>query len=64
MSNTCEVCKKNNLIEVFNLGKNPLCDDLIKISSKEKNSLHKIVILYCTNYFSCKINNIQFLCQS
>lgn len=49
MNNSCELCKKNNLIEVFNLGKNPLCDDLIKISNKKKNSLHKIVILYCTN---------------
>jgi 2-polyprenyl-3-methyl-5-hydroxy-6-metoxy-1,4-benzoquinol methylase len=49
MKNYCEICGNNKLIEVLNLGRNPLCDDLIKISSKKKNLLHKIVILFCNN---------------
>ena len=29
------------------MGKNPLCDDLIKIGSKKNNKLYKIQILFC-----------------
>lgn len=49
----CEVCdKKDNLIKVLDLGKHPLCDDLIKINSKKENKLYKIEILYCKNCFT------------
>ena len=34
---TCSVCKSNNLEKVLDLGDQPLCDDLIKIGSKEKS---------------------------
>jgi hypothetical protein len=47
----CEVCGKNNTIEeVLNLGKHPLCDDLIPV--KNKNTFCKeypIVIFFCKN---------------
>ncbi len=49
MKNYCEICGNNKLVEVLNLGRNPLCDNLIKISSKKKILLHKIVILFCNN---------------
>ena len=48
----CEICSSNKLIKVLNLGKNPLCDDLIKISSKNKNILYRIEILFCKNCFT------------
>ncbi len=32
---------------MLNLGKHPLCDDLIKIGSKKKNKLYKIEVVYC-----------------
>lgn len=47
----CEICKKN-LIPVLNLGKHPLCDDLIKIKSKKKNKFYKIEILLCKKCFT------------
>ena len=31
----CEVCNLKNQFEFLNLGKQPLCDDLIKINSKK-----------------------------
>ena len=52
MKNYCEICSSNKLIKVLNLGKNPLCDDLIKISSKNKNILYRIEILCCKNCFT------------
>ena len=33
--NSCEVCDEKNLVSVLNLGKLPLCDDLLPIDSKE-----------------------------
>ncbi len=47
MKNYCEICRKKNLPTVLNLGKHPLCDDLIQIGSKKKNRLYKIEIVYC-----------------
>jgi SAM-dependent methyltransferase len=44
----CPICK-SNLIEVLNLGKHPLCDDLKKIGDNSNNKLYKIVIEYCNN---------------
>lgn len=49
MKNYCEICEKKNLPLVLNLGKHPLCDDLIKVGSKKKNKLHKIEIIFCKN---------------
>ena len=42
----CPICK-SNLIEVLNLGKHPLCDDLKKIGDNSNNKLYKIIIEYC-----------------
>ncbi len=50
--NKCEVCKNNYLYQVLDLGKSPLCDDLIKIGSKKKNINYKIKILFCRNCFT------------
>ena len=47
MKKICEVCGNKSLKSVLDLGYNPLCDDLIKIGSKKKNSLYKIQILLC-----------------
>lgn len=47
MKKICEVCGNKSLKPVLDLGYNPLCDDLIKIGSKKKNSLYKIQILLC-----------------
>ena len=32
----CEVCFSKNLIQVLNLGKHALCDDLIPLKKKKK----------------------------
>ena len=47
MKNYCEICDQKNLPTVLDLGKHPLCDDLIKIGSKKKNKLYKIQIIFC-----------------
>jgi 2-polyprenyl-3-methyl-5-hydroxy-6-metoxy-1,4-benzoquinol methylase len=53
MNKICEVCdKRNSLIKVLDLGRHPLCDDLLKINSKKENKLYKIKILYCRNCFT------------
>ena len=49
MSNVCEICKKKNLPLVLDLGKHPLCDDLIKIKEKKISKLYKIEIVFCKN---------------
>ena len=49
MKNYCEICNKKNLPTVIDLGRHPLCDDLIKVGSKKKNRLHKIEIIFCKN---------------
>ena len=43
----CEVCNSLNTSSFLDLGKQPLCDDLIKVGSKKKNKLYKIQILLC-----------------
>ena len=45
--NNCEVCQSKNLFKVLDLGKHPLCDDLIKLKSKKENKFYKIEILFC-----------------
>jgi len=47
MKNICEICKNKNLPTVLDLGKHPLCDDLIKVGDNKKNKLYKIEIIYC-----------------
>jgi cyclopropane fatty-acyl-phospholipid synthase-like methyltransferase len=47
MKNICEICKSKNLPVVLNLGKHPLCDDLIKIGSNKKSKLYKIEVVFC-----------------
>jgi len=48
MKSNCEICNKKNLPTVLNLGKHPLCDDLIKIGNKKQNKSFKIEIVFCT----------------
>ena len=48
----CEVCFAEKLFSVLNLGKNPLCDDLKKIGSKNFNKTYPIHILFCKNCFT------------
>lgn len=45
----CEICEESKLVQVLDLGKHPLCDDLIPFNSKSKNSNYPIVILFCKN---------------
>ena len=47
MKNICEICRNKNLPTVLDLGKHPLCDDLIRIGENKKNKLYKIEIIYC-----------------
>ena len=49
MKNACEICSKKNLPTVLDLGKHPLCDDLIKIGNKKRSKLYKIEIIFCKN---------------
>ena len=42
----CQLCNKK-LINVFSLGKQPLCDDLKKIGSNKKSKLYKTDIIFC-----------------
>jgi hypothetical protein len=43
----CEVCKSPNLVMVLNLGKHPMCDDLIKIGSSETCEEFELSISLC-----------------
>ncbi|MGD1875978.1 MAG: methyltransferase domain-containing protein [Kiloniellaceae bacterium] len=44
---TCEVCGSGDLVEALDLGKNPLCDDLIPIGSDLHCEAYPIDIVYC-----------------
>ena len=46
--NKCQLCN-GKLYKIFSLGKQPLCDDLIKIGCKKKNKLYKTDIIFCKN---------------
>ena len=48
----CEVCNSRKLKKVMDLGKHPLCDDLLKVDSKKKNQLYPIEIIFCLNCFT------------
>ena len=45
--NKCEVCSNNNLRPVLNLGKHPMCDDLVPIGDPRECKEYPIEILYC-----------------
>ncbi len=44
---SCEVCGNNNLTKVLNLGKHPMCDDLVQINDSRVCNEYPIEILYC-----------------
>ncbi len=48
----CEVCNSRKLKKVLDLGKHPLCDDLLRVNSKKKNKLYPIEIIFCLNCFT------------
>ena len=47
----CQVCEKKTF-PILDLGKHPLCDDLIPINSKKVSSNYNIEIQYCDNCFT------------
>ena len=49
MIKQCEVCKSLNLKSVLDLGKHPMCDDLVSIKEKRWCKEYKIEILFCDN---------------
>jgi len=51
-SEICEVCGHSNLIPVLNLGKHPLCDDLIPIGNTAECSEYPIEIIYCDECYT------------
>ena len=46
--NGCEVCGNNNLVPVLNLGKHPMCDDLVLVGDKRTCKEYPIEIMFCT----------------
>lgn len=55
--NKCEVCGSVNLKPVLNLGKHPMCDDLIQIGDTRIASEYPIEILYCN---TCRTGHQKF----
>ena len=45
--NVCEVCGNESLLEVLDLGKHPLCDDLVEVGSGRICEEYPINILFC-----------------
>lgn len=45
----CEICGNEELLEVLELGNQPLCDDLITIGDDRQCKEYPIKILYCRN---------------
>jgi len=43
----CEVCGNSSLVPALNLGRHPLCDDLVPIGSDRECREYPIEILYC-----------------
>lgn len=46
-NDTCEVCRSPGVRTVLNLGKHPMCDDLLQIGSNEKCEEFEIEIALC-----------------
>ena len=51
--NTCEVCHATELETILDLGKHPLCDDLIPLNSAEVCQEYPIEILFCKHCLTC-----------
>lgn len=47
LNNICEVCKSHDVSTVLNLGKHPMCDDLLQIGSRETCEEFEIEISLC-----------------
>ncbi len=47
--NVCEVCGNEHLISVLDLGKHPMCDDLVPIGDNRECDEYPIEILFCKN---------------
>jgi SAM-dependent methyltransferase len=45
--NTCEVCGNENLVSVLNLGRHPMCDDLVCVGDSRICRDYPIEILFC-----------------
>lgn len=52
MISNCEVCGNKNLTSVLDLGKHPLCDDLVPFGSNHICTEYPIEILYCNTCFT------------
>jgi 2-polyprenyl-3-methyl-5-hydroxy-6-metoxy-1,4-benzoquinol methylase len=52
IKNNCEVCNTKNQFEFLNLGKQPLCDDLIKINSSKINKKYETKLSFCNKCFT------------
>ncbi len=48
----CEVCKSTDTFKFLDLGKQPLCDDLIRINSKKKCLKYPTKIFFCKNCYT------------
>lgn len=44
-TNVCEICNKESLKTVLDLGRHPLCDDLIPIGNKKKINCTKLIFV-------------------
>jgi SAM-dependent methyltransferase len=49
---SCEVCGSNQLRPVLDLGKHPMCDDLVEVGSSRVCMEYPISILYCDTCFT------------
>jgi len=49
---SCEVCGNKTLLPVLNLGRHPMCDDLVEINSDRVCKEYPIDILYCEKCFT------------
>ena len=54
---SCEVCGAKNIQSVLDLGKHPMCDDLIPVGDSRICSEYPIEILFCSN---CKTAHQRF----
>ena len=46
---TCEVCGNESLVSVLNLGRHPMCDDLVRVGDSRICRDYPIEILFCEN---------------
>lgn len=49
---SCEVCGNTELIQVLDLGRHPLCDDLIPLESSASCAVYPIEIHYCEQCYT------------